>query len=168
MVRKLSIAIAAVTTLALTASVALAAITFHQGPSFTDEGGGYTARLFAEASGLGNQDLHGRIAFSGVVQYTCQNKGGNTAPGQPLQVQSQADQQAKAETKNGRATIDLTASFTPPATVPGNLIGCPNGNWTGINPVVLGPVSATGTIRHGNPNTGTLIYGPVTLNNLTP
>jgi hypothetical protein len=157
MVRKLSIAIAAVTMLALTASVALAAITFHQGPSFTDQGG-YTARLFAEASGLGNQDLHGRIVFSGVVQYTCQNKGGNTAPGQPLQVQSQADQQSKAETKNGRATIDLTASFTPPATVPGNLIGCPNGNWTGINPVVLGPVSATGTIRHGNPNTGTLIF----------
>jgi hypothetical protein len=123
-----------------------AAPTFHQGPSFTDQGGGFTVNLFAEASGLGNADLTGTIDFSGTVQYTCQNKGGATAPGQPLQIDQQASQSARANPKNGRATIDLTASFTPPATVPGDEIGCPNGNWRGINPVVIGPVSATGTI----------------------
>ena len=128
------------------ATSAFAAPTFHQGPSFTDQGGGFTVNLFAEASGLGNADLAGTIAFSGTVQYTCQNKGGNTAPGQPLQIDQQVSQSARANPKNGRATIDLTASFSPPATVPGDLIGCPNGNWRGINPVVLGDVSATGTI----------------------
>ena len=128
------------------ATSAFAAPTFHQGPSFTDQGGGFTVNLFAEASGLGNADLTGTIDFSGTVQYTCQNRGGGTAPGQPLQLNQQASQSARANPKNGRATIDLTASFSPPATVPGNLIGCPNGNWRGVNPVVIGPVSATGTI----------------------
>jgi hypothetical protein len=131
---------------AIAATSAFAAVTFHQGPTFTDQGGGFTVRLFAEASGLGNADLTGTIAFSGTVQYTCQNRGGNTAPGQPLQIDQEVSQSARANPKNGRATIDLTASFTPPATVPGDEIGCPNGRWTGINPVVLGPVSATGTI----------------------
>lgn len=131
---------------AFAATSALATPTFHQGPSFTDQGGGFTVNLFAEASGLGNADLTGTIAFSGIVQYTCQNKGGNTAPGQPLQIDQQVSQSARANPKNGRATIDLTASFTPPATVPGDEIGCPNGRWTGINPVVISPVSATGTI----------------------
>jgi hypothetical protein len=130
---------------AFLATSALAAPTFHQGPSFTDQDG-LTVNLFAEASGLGNADLTGTIAFSGTVQYTCQNRGGNTAPGQPLQIDQQVSQSARANPKNGRATIDLTASFTPPATVPGDEIGCPNGRWTGINPVVIGPVSATGTI----------------------
>ena len=63
-----------------------------------------------------------------------------------LQIDQQVSQSARANPKNGRATIDLTASFTPPATVPGDQIGCPNGRWTGINPVVISPVSATGTI----------------------
>jgi hypothetical protein len=103
----------------LAATSAVAAVTFHQGPTFTDQGGDFTVRLFAEASGLGNADLTGTVAFSGTVQYTCQNKGGATAPGQPLQIQQQVSQSARANPKNGRATIDLTASFTPPATVPG-------------------------------------------------
>ena len=146
MTRKLGILGAALAALALGASSVFAAITFHQGPTFTDQGGGYTVRLFAEASGLGNADLTGTVTFSADVQYTCRNKGGNTAPGQPLHIEQQASQSARANPKNGRATIDLTASLTVPATVPGNQIGCPNGNWTGINPVVIGSVSATGTI----------------------
>jgi hypothetical protein len=146
MIRRLGILMVVMTALALGATSVFAALTFHQGPSFTDQGGGYTVRLFAEASGLGNADLTGTINFSGDVQYTCRNKGGNTAPGQPLHLDQQFSQSARANPKNGRATIDLTASFSVPATVPGNQIGCPNGNWTGINPVVIGSVSATGTI----------------------
>jgi hypothetical protein len=146
----------------LVATSAFAAITFHQGPTFTDQGGGFTVRLSAEASGLGNADLTGTIAFSGTVQYTCQNKGGSTAPGQPLQIDQQVSQSARANPKNGRATIDLTASFTPPATVPGDEVGCPNGNWRGINPVVLGPVSATGTITWQGQVLFTQTISPVT------
>jgi hypothetical protein len=146
----------------LAATSAVAAVTFHQGPTFTDQGGDFTVRLFAEASGLGNADLTGTVAFSGTVQYTCQNKGGATAPGQPLQIQQQVSQSARANPKNGRATIDLTASFTPPATVPGDEVGCPNGNWRGINPVVLGPVSATGTITHQGQTLFTATISPVT------
>jgi hypothetical protein len=147
---------------AIAATSAFAAPTFHQGPSFTDEGGGFTVNLFAEASGLGNADLTGTIAFSGVVQYTCQNKGGGTAPGQPLQVDQQVSQNARANPKNGRATIDLTASFSPAATVPGDDIGCPNGNWTGVNPVIIGPVSATGTITWQGQQLFREVISPVT------
>jgi hypothetical protein len=145
----------------LAASSAVADVVFKQGPSFTDQGG-FTVNLFAEASGLGNSDLTGTIAFSGDVQYTCQNKGGATAPGQPLHVDQQFSQTARANPKNGRATIDLTATFTPPATVPGDEIGCPNGNWKGINPVVVGPVSATGTITHAGETLFQQTISPVT------
>ena len=96
MTRKLGILASVVTALALGASSVFGAITFHQGPSFTDEGGGYTVNLFAEASGLGNTDLTGTVTFSADVQYTCRNKGGNTAPGQPLHIDQQFSQNARA------------------------------------------------------------------------
>jgi hypothetical protein len=128
---------------------AFADITLHSA-SFTDLGGGYTVNLSGDASGLGTTDLVGTIVFSGDVQYTCQNKGGSTAPGQPLHITQPFSQSARTNPKNGRATINLTASFSPPATVPGDEIGCPNGNWKGINPVVVGPVSATGTLTAGS------------------
>lgn len=156
--RSIFVTLAAFFALTLGASAAMA-VTFHAGPSFTDQGGGYTARLFADVSGLGNTDLVGTIDFAGLVQYTCQNKGGNTAPGQPTQQTSSAVQTVHPQAKNGRAVLDLTASFSPPATVPGNTIGCPNGNWTGINPVILGPVFATGTITWGNQT----LFGPTTI-----
>jgi hypothetical protein len=145
----------------LAATSASADPTFKQGPSFTDQPG-LTVNLFAEASGLGNADLIGTVAFSGDVQYTCQNKGGATAPGQPLHIDQQVSQSARANPKNGRATIDLTATFAPPATVPGDEIGCPNGNWRGINPVVVGPVSATGTITWQSQTLFTDTISPVT------
>ena len=49
--------------------------------------------------------------------------------------------------KNGRATLDVTAAAPVPAdTVSGKAAGCPNGNWTGVNPVLTGPATATLTI----------------------
>jgi hypothetical protein len=159
--KRLSIFVLSLLAAAVVAPSAFAAPNFHQGPSFTDQPG-LTVNLFGEASGLGNADLTGTITFSGTVQYTCQNKGGATAPGQPLQVNQQASQSARANPKNGRATIDLTASFTPAATVPGDLIGCPNGNWRGINPVIIGPVSATGTITWQGQVVFTQTISPVT------
>ncbi len=138
------------------------AVKFQEGPSFTDLLGGYTVNLNADASGLGNTDLVGTIVFSGTVQYTCQNNGGNTAPGQPLQITQPFSQSVKPEPKNGRAVLDLTASFTPPATQPGKDIGCPSGKWTGINPVVIGDVSATGTITWGGQQLFQQTISPVT------
>lgn|SRR5665811_827554 len=141
---------------------ALAAVTFHKGPSFTDLGGDYTVNLYADASGLGNTNLVGTIDFSGTVQYTCQNKGGNIAPGQPFVYLQPAVTQSVSPDKSGRAVVDLTASFSPPSTVSGTTAGCPNGKWIGINPVVIGPVSATGTITRGNQQLFQQIISPVT------
>jgi hypothetical protein len=149
---------AAIAALTVT-GVALAAVTFHSGPTFTTTGlPGYTANLSANASGLGKTSITGTIEFSGTVQYTCQNKGGNIAPGQPFVFAQPPASQTVAPDKNGRATIDLTVSFSPPATQPGSAVGCPSGNWTGINPVIIGPVTATATITWS----GQTLYGPVT------
>src|SRR5215470_7161567 len=65
-------------------------------------------------AGLGNQDLNIHLAVSGFALYQCQNGGGNTAPGQNKVLE-------------GPATADTAI----PATA-----GCPNGNWTGVNPVL--------------------------------
>jgi hypothetical protein len=161
--RKFLLALALVGSVAaVTATTAFAAVTFHSGPTFTDLGGGYRVNLSADASGLGSTNLTGTIVFSATVQYTCQNKGGGTAPGQPLQINQQSSQTVKPNPKDGRAVINLTASLTIPATVPGNEIGCPNGNWTGINPVVQGSVSATGTITWGGSQLFQQTISPVT------
>jgi hypothetical protein len=156
--RILLLVVAAIAALTVT-GVALAAVTFHSGPTFTTIGlPGYTANLSANASGLGQTSITGSIAFSGTVQYTCQNNGGNIAPGQPFVFAQPPTSQTVAPDKNGRATIDLTVSFSPPPTQPGKDVGCPSGKWTGINPVVTGPVTATATIIWS----GQTLYGPVT------
>ncbi|MBA3687759.1 MAG: hypothetical protein H0W81_02810 [Chloroflexi bacterium] len=87
--------------------------------------------------------------------YTCQNPGGNVAPGQKgVPVTSEGSQQLST-TKNGRATLNVTAGpLVPDETVGGKTAGCPNGKWTGINPVLNGPISATLTIVQG----GHVIY----------
>jgi hypothetical protein len=161
MKRRILFFVAAVAAALTVTGVALAAVTFHSGPTFTTIDGsnnGYAANLYANASGLGQTSITGSITFSGRVQYTCQNGGGNIAPGQPFVYNQPPASQTVAPDKNGRATIDLTVSFSPAATLPGNQVGCPNGNWTGINPVVLGPVTATATITWN----GQTLYGPVT------
>ena len=51
---------------------------------------------------------------------------------------------------NGRGVLNVTATLDPPAaTVPGKSIGCPNGNWTGVDPVSGGITGATLTITQG-------------------
>lgn len=157
--RILLVLVGVLATAVIAIPTAVAAVTFHSGPTFTTNGlPGYTANLSANASGLGNTSITGSIAFSGTVQYTCQNKGGNIAPGQPFVFDQPPVSQTVAPDKNGRATIDLTVTFSPPSTLPGAEVGCPNGNWTGINPVILGPVTATATITWS----GLTLYGPVT------
>jgi hypothetical protein len=91
-------------------------------------------------AGLGNDDLLITVTVSGSAVYQCQNAGGNTAPGQnrvligPAVAPTFIDADA---IKNGNLTFTTNpAVLTAPATVSGAAAGCPNPNWTGVNPTL--------------------------------
>jgi hypothetical protein len=85
------------------------------------------------ASGLGNQDVTVVLNASGIPVVTCTNPGGNQAPGQnPPRLSASGEQDLLANDplrRNGRSPF-LTETVDP-ETLPGNVAGCPNGNWTG-------------------------------------
>ena len=91
-------------------------------------------------AGLGNQDLNLHLSVSGTALYQCQNGGGNTAPGQNrvLVGPATSDTAVPASAiKNGSLTFTTNpATMTAAATVSGATAGCPNNNWTGVNPTV--------------------------------
>ncbi|SRR6266508_6953785 len=151
----------AIAMLAFTAGSALAAVTWHSGPTFTNNGDG-TFTATGDGSGFGNQPAIATIVLSGTVRYTCQNKGGNAAAGQnPVPATTTGSQDLGNADHNGRGVLNLTVGpITASSTVSGKTAGCPNGNWTGVNPVFEGPRTATLTITQG----GKLIFGPVTIN----
>jgi hypothetical protein len=130
--------------LALTATAAFADTTpnFHNSPTCTVSGSGTskTATCTGTLYGVGNRQLQADTIVSGFATYTCVNKGGNTAPGQN-QVTAGPSQSVpvgvSSQDKNGAATFTTNANtLTAPATISGNLAGCPNGNWTGVTPQV--------------------------------
>lgn len=91
-------------------------------------------------AGLGNEDLLATVTISGFAVYQCQNAGGNTAPGQnkvltgPVTEPTFIDSDA---IKNGNLTLVTDPNvMTAPTTVSGRAAGCPNPNWTGVNPVL--------------------------------
>jgi len=147
--------------LALSASAVFAAVTWHSGPTVTFNG---TTSVTAtgDGSGFGNQPAVATLTVDALVTYTCQNKGGAQSPGQnPVAASSSGSQDLGNADHNGRGIINLTVAFTPAATVAGKSIGCPNGNWTGVDPVSSGITSATLTITQGNKT----IFGPTTYDN---
>ena len=92
----------------------------------------------ATLAGLGGGDLAITTRVAGFAKYQCQNGGGNIAPGQnrvlvgpvvaPTTIPS-------GSIKNGSVTFTTNpAVLTAPATVSGADAGCPNANWTGVNP----------------------------------
>ena len=94
----------------------------------------------ASLSGLGNGNLDIDLTVSGFAVYQCQNPGGNIAPGQnkvltgPVTAPTTipADQ-----IKNGTVTFTTNpAVLSAPDTVSGSAAGCPNGQWTGVNPTL--------------------------------
>jgi hypothetical protein len=94
----------------------------------------------ASLAGLGNGDLTINVTVSGFAVYQCQNGGGNIAPGQnkvlvgPVTAPTTipADQ-----IKNGTVTFTSNpAVLSAPDTVSGAQAGCPNSNWTGVNPTL--------------------------------
>ncbi|SRR6266508_390830 len=106
----------------------------------------------ASLAGLGMETLEIDVTVSGSAVYQCQNQGGNTAPGQnrvlvgPVTAPTiiPADQ-----IKNGNVSFTTNpAVLTAPETVSGAAAGCPNPNWTGVNPV-LTTTDITMTITQG-------------------
>ncbi len=111
----------------------------------------------ASLAGLGNGDLLINLTVSGSAVYQCQNGGGNVAPGQnrvlvgPVTAPTTipADQ-----VKNGTVTFTTNpAVLTAPSTVSGSAAGCPNANWTGVNPALV-VTNISLTISQG----GTLLF----------
>jgi hypothetical protein len=140
----------AITVLAFTAGTVLAAVTWHSGPTVTFNG---TTSVTAsgDGSGFGNQPAVATLTVNATVQYTCVNKGGNASPGQnPVAETSSGSAGLNNADHNGRGVFNLTVTFTPAETVSGNVAGCPNGNWTGVNPVSNGITGATLTITQAN------------------
>jgi len=89
-------------------------------------------------AGLGNEDLNIHLAVSGFALYECQNGGGNTAAGQNKVLEGPATSDTAvpaAAIKNGNLTFTTNpATLTAAPTVSGAAAGCPNPNWTGVNP----------------------------------
>jgi hypothetical protein len=91
-------------------------------------------------AGLGNDDLVLRLSVSGFAVYQCQNQGGNIAPGQNkvLVGPATSDTAIPADAiKNGNLTFTTNpAVLSASPTVSSTVAGCPNSNWTGVNPTL--------------------------------
>ncbi len=94
----------------------------------------------ATMAGLGNFDVKVTTSVLGSAVYTCQNNGGNTAPGQNKVLVGPATSTTSipaSDVKNGNLTFTTNpAVLTAPTTVSAAVAGCPNDNWTGVNPVL--------------------------------
>jgi hypothetical protein len=94
----------------------------------------------ASLAGLGNGDLNITTTVNGFAVYQCQNAGGNIAPGQNKVLVGPATAPTTIpgnQIKNGNVTFTTNpAVLTAPSTVSGSEAGCPNPNWTGVNPTL--------------------------------
>jgi hypothetical protein len=93
-----------------------------------------------ELAGLGNVDLVLDLSTSGFALYQCQNGGGKIAPGQNKVLVGPATSTTTipaSAIKNGRTTFTTNpAVLSAPLTTSAAVAGCPNSNWSGVNPVV--------------------------------
>lgn len=91
-------------------------------------------------AGLGGDDMNITVSVYGSAVYQCQNGGGQTAPGQNKVLVGPATSSTPIDSsaiKNGNLTFHTNpATLTAPTTVSGADAGCPNANWTGVNPVL--------------------------------
>ena len=98
-----------------------------------------TVTCTSTLAGLGNSDVRVVQTVSGSAVYQCQNGGGNTSPGQNKVLVGPVTTPVifpASAIKNGNLTVSVTSTLTAPTTVTGAEAGCPNPNWTGVNPVL--------------------------------
>ena len=147
---------------------------FTQGgdPSCTLDAG--SVDCDAELAGLGQGDIVVLATVQAQATYTCQNRGGNQAPGQnkvlgPVVGSGEPTVIPGDQIDNGRATVsDDAGPATVRDTVTGREAGCPNGNWTGVNPVIAGyfvhfEASQGGVLLFCREGSSTSASGPVAL-----
>ena len=180
--RRISIVVAALVVVAMTASAALGSSPhFKTGsPSCTIGGtaSAPTVTCSGSATGLGNENLSIDVAATGAGSYTCFNPGGNQAPGQSQVTASGSSSTPvpASATKNGNLTFTTNpATLTAPSTISGTAAGCPNGNWQGRlssisvssitltieQPVGTCVLKATISAPSGSSLTGTVTLTPV-------
>jgi len=133
----------------------LLAVVFAAGPAFASsphfKKGGEPVCTFSGTTsipvtctgthaGLGNADLNLHLAVSGSALYQCQNGGGNIAAGQNKVLEGPATSDTAipaSAVKNGNLIFTTNpATLTAATTVNAATAGCPNNNWTGVNPVL--------------------------------
>lgn len=106
----------------------------------------------ASLAGLGNGDVVISVTVRGFAVYTCQNNGGQTAPGQNKVLEGPVTTPTTipgSEIKNGNLSfVTDPAVLTAKDTVTAGEAGCPNPNWTGVDPV-LTVTSISMTIAQG-------------------
>ena len=142
MVRKLGIAVAVVTTLVLTLSVASAAtVVFNPAaapngthvqsgtPDCTVSGNTVTCSSY-ELAGVGNNNAQATLTASYSATVDCTNNGGKLVPVKST-VQTAPSSTGELEAKNGRLAVPaLVGPGAPSAQSFLDAASCPNGNWT--------------------------------------
>jgi hypothetical protein len=143
--RRVLLVLASVLTLVgLSASAAIASSPhFKKGgePVCTISGAGTSSTsttCSASLSGLGGGDIAINVTVSGSALYQCQNGGGQTSPGQNRVLEGPVTAPTTipgSQVKNGNVSFTTNpAVLTAAPTVSGQVAGCPNSNWTGVNP----------------------------------
>lgn len=139
-----TLATIAVVTLLVVPTVAGASPHFKHGgePVCSVELSGSSATVVCSGSlaGLGNDDLVIVSTISGFALYTCQNHGGAQAPGQNKVLQGPQSVPTvipSGEIKNGNVSFTTNPNtLTADPTVSAAVAGCPNDNWTGVDPTL--------------------------------
>lgn len=108
--------------------------------TITTDGPSASTTCKAVIAGLGNDNLLATVTTSGFAVYQCQNQGGNVAPGQNKVLEGPSSAGTpidKGEIKNGTLSLTTNPSvLTADPTATAAEAGCPNANWTGVNPTL--------------------------------
>jgi hypothetical protein len=138
MKRFLLLTLGALVAVAMTASIALAAVNVKKYPTATFSGASVTL-TDGNFSGLGSVPAIGNLTVTGEATYACHNNGNpdNIVPGQnpvPAASGSSGPVDLGNADHNGRGTVNgITASISAPATPSSQDVGCGgkgSGNWT--------------------------------------
>jgi hypothetical protein len=137
---------AALLAVAAMSSIAVAAVNVKSEPTASFSGATVTV-TGGEFSGLGSTEAFAEVTVTGQATYTCENAGGNAAPGQnPVEAQPGSSGPAGLGNSdhNGRGTItNLEASVTAPPTPTAKQVGC-GGTGSTKWKVKLDTLTATG------------------------